>query len=188
MAKAIVLNGIGSVGKSSTAQTLQKMAASPFLHVQGDAFLEMIAPQMWGHPDGIIFQQIDTPEGPEVQIAMGRGLERLMEGMRASVAALLEAGNDCIVDDVMLSPQDQQAYLDCIDPERIQFVGLHAPLEVLKQRERVRGDRMLGLAQWQLGKVHSGIKYDFELDVSTLTPEAAARSIAERFEIPLTVG
>lgn len=188
MAKAIVLNGIGSVGKSSTARALQKMAATPLLHVRGDAFLDMIAPQMWNHPDGIIFQQLDTSEGPAVEIAMGRGLERLIEGMRASVAALLETGNDCIVDDVMLSPNDQRAYLDRIGSERIRFVGLHAPLEVLKQRERLRGDRMLGLAQWQWGKVHSGIKYDFELDVSQLTPEAAARTIAEKFGIPVNAG
>lgn len=186
MARAIILNGIGSVGKSSTARALQAMAATPFLHVQGDAFLEMISPQLWDDPDGIIFRQFETGAGPSVEITMGPALDRLMEGMRASVAALLEAGNDCIVDDVMLSPGDQQAYRSRIPEGQFHFVGLHAPLELIEQRERARGDRIRGLARWQWGQVHRAIRYDFELDVSELTPQAAARRIAEALDIPLS--
>lgn len=48
--RIIVLNGVGSVGKSSTAKALQRIAKEPFLHVQGDALLDMIAPRLWGAP------------------------------------------------------------------------------------------------------------------------------------------
>jgi chloramphenicol 3-O phosphotransferase len=40
--KIIVLNGIGSAGKTSAAKELQKITKLPFLHVQGDSFLEML--------------------------------------------------------------------------------------------------------------------------------------------------
>ncbi|MDE1996547.1 MAG: chloramphenicol phosphotransferase, partial [Rhizobiaceae bacterium] len=36
MAKILLLNGVGSAGKSSIARALQAIAAEPFLHVQMD--------------------------------------------------------------------------------------------------------------------------------------------------------
>ena len=41
-ARIAVLNGIGSVGKSSIARALQAIASQPMLHVQMDAFLDML--------------------------------------------------------------------------------------------------------------------------------------------------
>jgi len=37
----IILNGVGSVGKSSTAQALQAITLKPFLHVAMDTFIDM---------------------------------------------------------------------------------------------------------------------------------------------------
>jgi len=52
----IILNGVGSVGKSSTARALQAITAEPFLHVAMDAFLDMLPPTMLG-------LQRDTKDG-----------------------------------------------------------------------------------------------------------------------------
>lgn len=147
MARIVVLNGIGSVGKSSTARALQKIANEPFLHVQGDVFLDMISPKMWGHADGIVFEQTEQNGVASVEIKMGSALDQLMDGMRLAVMALAHAHNACIVDDVMLSADAQVAYLAKAVSIPIQFVGLHAPLAVLEDRERMRGDRLPGLAR-----------------------------------------
>jgi chloramphenicol 3-O-phosphotransferase len=40
--RIVVLNGIGSVGKSFVAKALQALVTEPFLHVQMDAFLDML--------------------------------------------------------------------------------------------------------------------------------------------------
>ena len=40
--QVIILNGIGSVGKSSMAKALQAITSKPFLHVAMDAFLDML--------------------------------------------------------------------------------------------------------------------------------------------------
>ena len=182
-ARIIVLNGIGSVGKTSTARALQKLAVEPFLHVQGDIFLDMIAPQLWGDPEGIVFTQTDMGPEPSLEISMGPAMNRLMSGMRASVAALSNAGNSCIVDDVMLRPADQQAYVSACDETNLRFVGLHAPLNILEGRERARGDRMLGLARWQFDRVHQGISYDFEIDTTDRSPRDCAIAIAKALSI-----
>ena len=186
-ARVIVLNGVGSVGKSSTAKALQRLADQVFLHVQGDAFLDMIPPQSWGRPEGIIFRQFQENGFPSIEIEMGLELTQLMDGMRGSVAALAKAGSSCIVDDVMLSPSAQQSYLAECRNIPLQFVALHAPLEILEKRERDRGDRVIGLARWQYERVHRGIEYDFEIDTSGSDPDTVARSIASALHIPITV-
>ncbi len=182
--RIIVLNGVGSVGKTSAAKALQKLAQQPFLHVQGDAFLDMIAPQMWGDPQGIIFHQFERGGVPLIEIKMGLSLDCLMEGMRSSIAALARAGNNCIVDDVMLSPANQQSYLAACVGIQIQFVALHAPLAILEQRERERGDRLIGLSRWQYERVHGGINYDFEIDTSIDNAETIAQAIASALSVP----
>ena len=183
--RVIVFNGVGSVGKSSTAKALQSLSVEPFLHVQGDAFLEMIPPWYWGDPSGIIFRHSERDAKPSIEIEMGPALDRLMEGMRRSVATLAGAGNSCIVDDVMLSAGDQRAYLDACSGVDIQFVALRAPLEIIEQRERERGDRVIGLARWQFQRVHAGVKYDCEIDATAGQPEQIARAIGAALDIPL---
>ncbi len=74
----IVLNGVGSVGKSSTARALQRITVEPFLHVAMDAFLEMLPEVMLGHMDGLIFEaeqdQVATPAGAWATLCLSLGL------------------------------------------------------------------------------------------------------------------
>jgi chloramphenicol 3-O phosphotransferase len=184
--RVIVLNGVGSVGKSSTAKALQMLSRETFLHVEGDAFLDMMSPRLWGDPAGIIFERTQSDGQPSIKIEMGSALDRLMDGMRRSVAALAKAGNSCIVDDVMLSASDQKAYLDACSGIPIQFVALRAPLEIIEQRERERGDRLIGLARWQFPRVHKDIAYDFEVDTTTGQPKDIARAIASALQVSLS--
>lgn len=184
--RVIVLNGVGSAGKTSAAKAFQRRAAAPWLHVSGDTFLDMIAPQMWGDPRGIIFRQFEDEGVPSVEIEMGVELHRLMQGMRASVVALAKAGNNCVVDDVMLSVADQHSYRVFAEDLTIQFVAIHAPLRVLEERERNRGDRLIGLSRWQFPRVHQGIQYDFEIDTTDTDPKDVAVAIASALHVPIT--
>jgi chloramphenicol 3-O phosphotransferase len=164
-----VLNGAGSVGKSTLARAIQATASVPFLHVQMDAFLEMLPPALQDGPEG--FAYLPGPAG--VEIEMGPVGARLIDGMHRAVAALATAGNDLIFDTVM----ERGAAFDlrrALEPMRGFFVGLVAPLEVIEAREGARGDRMIGLARVQAGRVHAGQSYDLELDLSDLAPDVAA--------------
>jgi hypothetical protein len=55
-ARIIILNGVGSVGKSSIAKAFQTITTEPFLHIAMDAFIDMLPKGMIGHPDGISFR------------------------------------------------------------------------------------------------------------------------------------
>lgn len=177
----VVLNGVGSVGKTSTAKALQAIASKPFLHVAMDAFLDMLPEKMLAHPDGLMLEAAQQGGKPIVAVKSGPVLERAMRGMRHAVAAMAEQGNNLIVDEVMIDPQKAQDYRDLLQYHDLYLVGLVASLDVLEARERARGDREIGLARWQYDRVHRGITYDLEVDTSATTPAECARIIRDAF-------
>lgn len=176
MARIVVLNGVGSVGKSTLARALQSLSREPLLHVTMDGFLEMLPEALQDHPQGISYVQ--TAAGVEVRV--GPVGERLLDGMLGAVAALATAGCHLVFDTVMSCEaarrcQSRLAGFDTV------YVGLVAPLAVIEAREAQRGDRMIGLARAQVGTVHVGVEDDLTLDMAAHSPETAAREICERF-------
>jgi chloramphenicol 3-O phosphotransferase len=182
LAVIILLNGVGSVGKSSIASALQAIARDPFLHVEMDAFLNMMPNRFWDHPDGLVFRTESRDGKPSVVIKSGPVAERTLSGMRQAVAAMARAGNNLIVDDVLLE-NEMAHYADLLAGFTLHVVGLFAPLHVLEERERQRGDRQIGLARWQYDRVHQGKQYDLQLDTSKATPMECAQAIKRAFAL-----
>ncbi len=180
--RILLLNGVGSVGKSSIAKALQAIAAEPFLHIQMDAFLEMLPAAFQDHPDAFAFEAVHVEGKPEVIIRSGPVGERLMRGMRRAIAALAREGNNLIVDDVM-SAEDRADYDQLLADFQVYAIGIFAPLEVLEARERERGDRLIGLARRQFGRVHEGMRYDLQIDASMATAQECAQTIKEKFGV-----
>jgi chloramphenicol 3-O phosphotransferase len=178
--QVIILNGVGSVGKSSTARALQAIAVEPFLQVSMDTFIDMLPERMFGHPDGLIFETMQDDGKPSIAIKAGSVIERTLRGMRHAVATLATQGNSIIVDGVMLG-QEADEYRNLLSQFQVRFVGLFAPLHILEAREIARGDRDIGLARWQYGRVHRNAVYDLEIDTSDSTPLQSARLILDRF-------
>jgi chloramphenicol 3-O phosphotransferase len=180
LATILLLNGAGSVGKSSIAKALQTITAEPFLHIEMDSFLNMMPESYWDHPDGVVFETVQQDGKPAVIISSGPVADRTFRGVRHAIAAMAGQGNNMIVDDVLL--EDELAeYSALLAGFTVHLVGLHAPLEVLEARERERGDRLIGLARWQHDRVHQGKRYDLELDTSSRTPMECAQAIKRRF-------
>ena len=181
MSHVVLLNGVSSVGKGSVAKALQRIAARPMLHVQMDAFLEMMPPGTFGDPAGYTFETRQEAGKPVTAIASGPILETALAAMRAAVGAMAEAGADLVVDEVMWEPAALADYRRRLAAHAFHVVGLFAPLEVIERREKARGDRTLGLARWQYDKVHGGMAYDLELDTSLASPDGLAGLIKEAF-------
>ena len=179
-ARIVLLNGVGSVGKSSIAKALQSITAEPFLHVEMDVFMEMLPDAYQEHPDGFAYETIYEDGKPLVVIKTGPVGERTLSGMRHAIAAMAAQGNNLIVDEVMLE-HEKAEYARLLAPFELFLVGVVAPLEVLEQRERDRGDRLPGLARWQYDRVHKNMKYDLVIDSSSATPLDCAELIKRRF-------
>lgn len=180
--RIVILNGVGSAGKGSIAKALQEIASRPFLHVEMDAFLAMLPEAYFDHPDGLIFETVTRDGQACVDITTGPVAARLLRGMRRTVAALAAEGNDLIVDDVMLD--DELAdYRRLLSGFEVSVVGVYARLDVLEARERLRGDRMPGLARAQFDLAHKGKDYDFTVDTSTATAMDCARAIKDALRL-----
>jgi len=68
----IILNGVGSVGKSATARALQAITARPFLHVAIDTFLDMLPPALFGQPEGLVLETVHDQGKPSIVVRPGR--------------------------------------------------------------------------------------------------------------------
>lgn len=178
----VLLNGVGSVGKTSIAKALQAMTAEPFLHVQMDAFLEMLPERYQDHAETFSYLNIEEDGQAVVAIESGPVGIRLMCGMRRAIAVMAAEGNNLIVDDVMWGDVAAD-YAKLLAAFRVYWVGVHAPLDVLEARERERGDRSIGLARWQFSRVHLDIRYDLEVDTSLASPAECATQIQQRFQL-----
>jgi chloramphenicol 3-O phosphotransferase len=146
-----------------------------------DAFLEMLPAGMFGNPEGYVFETTVEDGKPVTAIHSGPVMVAVMRGMREAVAGMADAGNDLVVDEVMWDPEALADYRWQLATHDFHAVGLFAPLEVIEQRERERGDRTLGLARWQYDKVHAGMDYDLELDASAASPDELAEQIKLAF-------
>jgi len=180
-ARIVLLNGVSSVGKGSVAKALQRVAARPMLHVQMDAFLEMMPPGSFGDPQGDVFETRTEDCKPVTAVHSGPMMDTVLRGMRGAVAAMAAAGNDLVVDEVLWDLEQLADYRRRLAPYAFHAVGLFAPLEVIEQRENQRGDRDLGLARWQYDKVHAGMTYDLNLDTAAATPDELAAKIKAAF-------
>jgi len=181
-ARIVILNGVGSVGKSSIAQALQRIAGAPYLHVEMDAFLDMLPQGYLDHPDGLTFTPLQQEGKPAIAIRSGPVAARVFRGMRHAIAAMAAQGNNLIVDDVMLDGEMEE-YTHLLAGHELYRVGIFAPLDVIEARERARGDRMIGLARWQYDRVHRDTSYDLEIPTADRTPMDCAQMIKERFRL-----
>jgi chloramphenicol 3-O phosphotransferase len=181
--RIVLLNGVGSSGKSSIAKALQSIASEPFLHVEMDAFIDMLPSPSFNQPDGITFETRQQDGKPVVAITTGPIAARAMRGMRRAIVAMATEGNNLIVDEVLLGDDKAADYAALLRPFEVFMVGVFAPLDVLEVRERQRGDRLIGLARWQYDRVHKGVHYDLEVDTGTASALACAELIKQRFRL-----
>lgn len=181
-ARILLLNGPSSAGKSTLAKALQVEAREPFLRVSMDLFLEMQPPRYDNHPDTFFWTTQEEDGSARTSFQTGPRGAALMRGFRRSVAALAGEGWSLIVDDVAAAG-DWADYKRCLAGHRLLAVMVHAPLPVLEAREQARGDRMAGLARDQWQRVHRAIDYDFAVDTSELSAQAAAKAICSEFNL-----
>lgn len=180
--RVLLLNGVGSAGKSSVARALQGLAADAFLHVPMDAFLEMLPERSFDTPEGLTFRP-DVVEGsPVVHIDSGPLAVRTFRSMRKAVGVMADMGLNLIVDDVA-DADDIADYREILRHHDVTVIGVFASLSVLESRERQRGDRMIGLARAQFDAVHDGIEYELIVTTDDRTALECATEIVERLQI-----
>lgn len=162
----IFLNGTSSSGKSSIARELLRTLDTAHYYLPVDAFNAM------------------RSQRPMTDDELDEVLDRLAHGFHRAVAGMAAAGNNVVVDHVLREPS---WLLECLDlfGGDVVFVGVHCPLPELQRRERERGDRRIGRAEYHFHRVHQHGLYDVEVDTSTSSPHDCAAQIKDFLARPV---
>lgn len=181
----IVLNGTSSAGKSAVAEALQAILPGYPLHIGIDMFHEAAPPRIHVSSDGSDpataegFMWVFAHGGSVLsELRVGPAAVRIWAGMHAAAVALVDTGNDVVVDDLLFDPRVRDEAIETFSALDALFVGVRCPLDVAEQRERQR-NRTPGLAV-ALATAHDGCIYDVEVDTSVMSPADCASVIRDR--------
>jgi chloramphenicol 3-O phosphotransferase len=178
--RVIVLNGTTSAGKSTLAKALQRKLAAggePWLVLALDDFVARVPPDWFQIGDhvgphaeaGMVFEMVDGA----IERHVGPVGRTLLAAYRAAVAGVAQAGMDVIVDEVLLSAEDWEGWQTELAGLDVTWVAVDAARDLVVERERERGNRVIGMAAAQFDVVHRFATYDLRVDTGTLTPDEA---------------
>lgn len=188
--KIIFLNGTSSAGKTTLAHALQERLAELWIHIALDQFRDGLPPRYRGlnAPPGTAGEQglnvvpMTDGEQPWTDIRFGDAGTRMLKGMRRAIAAMASAGNNVIVDDIILREAYLDDYLHVLKHDEVFFVGVKCPKPVISQREQQRPGRFPGTAVGHFDICHAHDTYDVEVDTSIQSPAECAASVLEFME------
>lgn len=192
----ILVNGPSSAGKTTLCRALQAALEEPYLVTAFDDFVFMAAPRYYRGADtarqdehdlytalGVEMVTTSPPGGPPAVTArFGPVFRRILDAMAPAVRALVDGGNAVIFDHVLHDRAMQESCRRAFDGLDVFSVGVTCAIEILEERERERGDRVLGRARGLAAVVHSFMSYDVMVDTGTMTTAACVSTILAELE------
>jgi chloramphenicol 3-O phosphotransferase len=184
----IVLNGTSSSGKTSLAAALQDVLDGSWLVFGTDTLISALplalvdihhAATIGARP-----RENDVREGgisfdADGEITIGPEYRRLEASWLSGLAAIAASGTRLILDEVFLDGErSQERFRQSFPGRRIAWIGVTCDRDVAAERERRRGDRVVGMVEQQSLLVHEGVLYDLVVDTTVHTAPELAQRIA----------
>lgn len=173
----IYLNGPSSSGKTTLAKALQHAFDDLFLHVSIDKIIGWMPEKVndWTGGEASIGyswkKSTDESGNPIQELQIGPYAERIAKTFQEVVLVLIKMGHHLIIDDVSFGKKQVDEWKELLKDFSVLWIGVNAPLPILEQREKERGNRMVGSARGQFHKVHTDATYDLEIDTHHATLE-----------------
>lgn len=180
----IFLNGAGSSGKTSIAKAIQILANEPYIALGIDSLINMMPAKYlaFGEKSSEGFEFITKHEDGKIitNCQAGELGKQIIDILPKICNIFAESKINIIIDEVILSDQTYQKYLNTLSAYKIYFIGVDCDLEIMEEREILREDRVIGLSRAQYNIVHSKkYKYDLIINTSIKSPFANAKEILE---------
>jgi len=164
--KIILLNGVSSSGKSTLGLALQDTLPVKYFLFSQDGFSETWPYKYWKEDSDGIY--IET-----------------MQYMNRTIRMLAGSGVNIIIDHLFLDNGRSGAtgvvvLRDCVErfwDLPVLFVRVDCDMEELDRRERWRGDRGVGTAEWQVRELYPRQTYDMVVSTSALSTIRCAEEI-----------
>lgn len=171
----IYLNGPSSSGKTTVAKALQHAFDNLFLHVGMDKIIGWMPEKVnnWTGgcaPLGYSWKEGVDALGNQIQeLQIGPYAQKIGQTFQEIVLMLAKMGHHLIIDDVSFGKKQVDGWKELLKNFQVLWVGVNAPLSILEQREKDRGNRIAGSARGQFHKVHADATYDLEIDTHHAT-------------------
>ncbi|HSX38319.1 MAG TPA: hypothetical protein VLE95_05755 [Chlamydiales bacterium] len=171
----IYLNGPSSSGKTTLAKAVQHAFEAPLLHVGIDKIIGWMPEKIndWTGgvaPLGYSWKKGTDESGNLIQeLQMGPFAEKIVVTFQQVALVLAEMGHSLIIDDIPLGKNQVAEWKELLKRFNVLWIGVHAPLPILEQREKERGNRIIGSARGQFYKTHVDVTYDLWLDTHYAT-------------------
>ena len=107
---------------------------------------------------------LDAAGNPIQELQAGLYAQKIGKTFQEVVLALAKMDHRIVIDDVSFGKQQLDEWKKTLEGFQVLWVGVNAPLHILEQREKERGNRILGSARGQFHKVHVDASYDLEID------------------------
>lgn len=184
MATSIFLNGTSSSGKTSIARELEKLLPS-YSYSSVDDYVENWANQSAENAQSL--EEMANILGKDNEEAIRKLKElsaitssgNILYGYHTSITDGMESGMNYILDPILWWQPVIDDFASRLASYDIVLVGVHCPLEILKQRETARRDRKIGIAEMQFPHVHKGKRYDIEVHTDKNSPYECATFITD---------
>lgn len=180
--KIILLNGTSSAGKSTTAKAVQAVMAETYLHLGVDHFQQAFPSGLIGIgtklTGELVGWQVRYSDNGLQEVRIGPLGYRLGAAMYRAVAGVSDAGINVVMDDVIWTRQMLATAVKILHTYPVYFIALDLSLAAAEQRERARGDRGPGNAQYFYPLVYElNDIYDARIDVEKHDLETSAQLI-----------
>jgi chloramphenicol 3-O phosphotransferase len=180
----IYLNGPSSAGKSTLARALQNKLSQPFLVLGIDQIIFMMPEKLndWTNytlAPGFSWQPVKNAQEmiTAYKIVTGPFGIRMTQALKDIAIALATTEHYLIIDDVSFGNEQVAEWRKALHAFTVLWIGVTAPVSILEQREKERGDRKIGSAQWQAEHVHTDVCYDLMIDTSVHTIDEHVNTI-----------
>ena len=165
--QVIILNGSSSSGKTALARALQERLNEQYVNFSIDSVLGGLPPS-----DLLKLQR------GEIIGRNGYQWSALVRGYHYAMPGMLQAGLKLIVDNAWCDNEEKRELLTELAGYRQALIGVQCARDVAIARERQRGDRALGLAEWEFPRVHQGMVYDHTVNTDQHSPHVLAEQLA----------
>jgi chloramphenicol 3-O phosphotransferase len=181
--KIILLNGCSSAGKSSISEKIMELSEEPWLNFSLSTFWNALSPKYKGFGEksneGLQFILRHNKQGlPINEVKINAYGEKLFDSMPKVFKQLANDEHNLIIEEVILEQKYLRNYKDNLKEYQVYFVNVGCELEILEEREKLRGDRVIGTNRAQFLKMRNlDWEYDLKLDGGRVSVLDSAKKV-----------
>ena len=126
------------------------------------------------------FSDLQQMKQGELITRAGYDWPSLVRGYHYCLPALLQAGCHLLIDNAWCDRNEKRELLTELAGYSVALIGVHCDIEIAQAREQARGDRAIGLVEWQAPIVHQDMTYDLDIDTTSIEPQALAIKLCDQ--------